>query len=188
MRIQATVLLGLLGVSLALRRASPKRGLGTTKSEVERQSTSKGVHASVFDCDYDEMSVVTAGAGQENSNNDRVVVITGRTRGRESAVLASVIGVLSSIGGIGTIVANNMGSEIIAGQNMMHPTEIDCIMVMIYYSYFWVFSVQLFGNWCETVLLLGNPNRSEDGPCSTGRSQAYILYERIVQKTLKMMI
>ena len=70
----------------------------------------------MFDCDYDEKSVVTAGAGQENSNNDRVVVITGRTRGRESAVLASVIGVLSSIGGIGTIVANNMGSEIIAGQ------------------------------------------------------------------------
>ena len=115
MRIQATVLLGLLGVSLALRRASPKRGLGTTKSEVERQS--KGVHASqLLDCDYDEKCVVTAGAGQENSNNDRVVVITGRTRGRESAVLASVIGVLSSIGGIGTIVANNMGSEIIAGQ------------------------------------------------------------------------
>ena len=181
MRLRKFIVLGLLNMSLALRRTTPNRVLGTSKSASAADAEFKDVRASVKNLDgyrvlgkeEDRVAKLDKGTKKHNIADIRV---------GSTVALGSVIGMLLCMLGISTILANSSGHRHIIGGYSAHPSGLEMIMLMTYCSYLQVFVFQFIGTFCSSVMLMGNAPTRDDGPCSTGRTQIYILQSRVVQR------
>lgn len=182
MKLLLFVLLSLLNIILALRRTTPNRGLGTPKSASAADAESGGVRASVKDLERycvlckDEDKVAKLDKGMNKHSNIADI------RVGSTVALGSVIGMLCCMLGVSITLTSSSGHCYIISGYSTHPQGLGMIVLMAYCSYLRVFIFQFLGTFCSSVMLVGDTPTRDNGPCSAGRSQIYLLQSRALER------